>query len=55
MQVPTETIVAEVPETVQIDVVVDAKLTVRPEDAVALRLTVPADSAVVGIAAKVMN
>jgi hypothetical protein len=24
------------PETVQIDVVVDAKLTVRPEDAVAL-------------------
>ncbi len=54
-QVPTETIVAVVPETVQTDVVVDAKLTVRPELAVALRLTVPADRCVVGIVGKVMD
>ena len=54
MHVPAETKVAVVPETVQTDVVVDAKLTVRPELAVALRLTDPADSAVVGIAVNVM-
>ena len=36
VQVPTETSVTVVPDTVQTDVVCELKLTVRPEDAVAL-------------------
>ena len=46
--------VAVVPETVQTNGVVEAKLTVSPELAVALRLIVPADSDVDGIVGKVM-
>jgi len=37
VQVPVESIVAVVPETVQTPAVVEAKPTVRPEVAVALR------------------
>lgn len=36
MQVPAATIVTVLPETVHFDVVVDEKLTARPDDAVAL-------------------
>jgi hypothetical protein len=51
--VPAETIVAVVPETVQTDVVVDAKLTGKPELAVAESVSgVPTFCA--GIAGNVM-
>jgi hypothetical protein len=46
--------VTVLPETVQIEVVVDAKLTGSPEEAVALTVTVPADNGVFGIVVKVM-
>jgi hypothetical protein len=42
------------PATVQTVAVVEAKLTGKPDEAVALRLTDPANSAVDGIEAKVM-
>jgi hypothetical protein len=53
-QVPAATNVTVLPETVQIEVVVDAKLTGSPEEAVALTVTVPADNGVFGIVVKVM-
>jgi hypothetical protein len=40
-QVPTETSVTMFPETVQTGVVVEVKLTVRPEEAVAVTLKLP--------------
>ncbi len=55
VQVPAETRIAVVPETVQTPVVVDVKLTARPEDAVALRLVDPVESDVAGIVAKLMD
>jgi hypothetical protein len=54
VQFPVVTKVAVVPETVQTSGVVEAKLTVSPELAVALRLTDPVDSVVAGFAVKVM-
>jgi len=54
VQVPTASKVAVFPEIVQMDGVVAAKLTGKPDEAVALRLTDPANSAVDGIEAKVM-
>jgi hypothetical protein len=54
VQVPADTRVAVVPETVQTPVVEDVKLTARPEEAVPLRLTDPADSAVDGGPVNVM-
>ena len=47
LQVPAPTIVTVEPLTVQTGVVVDAKLTSKPDDAVAVRLTVPAGANVV--------
>ena len=44
VQVPTATRVTVAPETVQTDGVVEAKLTVRPEDAVAVSLNGAAPS-----------
>jgi hypothetical protein len=43
VQVPAVRMVAVVPETVQTLLVVVAKLTVRPEVAVALRVNVPVE------------
>ena len=54
VQVPIASRVATLPETVQTDGVVDAKLTGKPEEAVAARLTDPVVSVVVGIALKLM-
>ena len=54
LHVPPSISVTVVPETVQIVVVVDAKLTGSPEEAVALTVTVPADNEVLGIVVKVM-
>jgi hypothetical protein len=54
VQLPTASRVAVEPETVQTDGVADAKLTGSPDEVVALKLTVPTDSAVAGIAAKLI-
>ena len=54
VHVPTATSVAVVPETVQTDVVVEAKVTVRPEDAVAVSVNGALPSAKSESAAKVM-
>jgi hypothetical protein len=54
LQVPVATRVAVEPETVQTEEVSDVKLTVSPDDAVALRLTVPAESGVDGGGVKEM-
>ena len=53
VQYPTTSKVAMLPETVQTAGVVDAKLTGRPDEAVALRLT-DADKLVGWIGAKLM-
>jgi hypothetical protein len=52
-QYPVASRVASSAETVQTDGVVDAKLTARPDEAVALRLT-EADNVVVGSGAKLI-
>jgi hypothetical protein len=54
VQYPTATGVAVFPETEQTGSVADAKLTGNPEEAVALRLTDPADNVVAGIVAKLI-
>jgi hypothetical protein len=54
MQVPTASKIAVLPEAVQSEGVVDAKLIGRPEEAVAFRLTDPVSSAAAGITAKAM-
>jgi hypothetical protein len=46
--------VTVLPETVQIEVVVDAKLTGSPEEAVALTVIDPVNNGVAGIVGKVM-
>ena len=48
VQVPADTSVTELPETVQTPVVVEVKVTVRPEVAVAVSVTGPAVSGVSG-------
>jgi hypothetical protein len=52
--VPAATKVTVLPETVQIEVVVDAKLTGSPEEAVALTVIDPVNNGVAGIVGKVM-
>jgi hypothetical protein len=54
VHVPVDSRVAVEPATAQTDGVVDAKLTGKPDEAVALTLTVPADRLVDGIPAKLM-
>jgi hypothetical protein len=54
VQVPTVNMVAVVPETVQTAAVVDAKLTARPEEAVATSVKVGTVSAWLGGCAKVI-
>jgi hypothetical protein len=54
VHVPTATNVAVLPETVQTDVVVEAKLTGRLEDAVALSVKGALPSAIFEIAPNVM-
>src|SRR5580693_6063031 len=54
VHVPTATSVAVVPETVQTDVVVEAKLTARLEDAVAVSIKGALPSAIFEIAPNVM-
>jgi hypothetical protein len=53
VQVPAVSRVATLPDTAQTDGVVDAKLTGRPEEAVALRLT-DADNVAPGIGGKLI-
>ena len=53
VQVPPASRIAVLPETVQTDGVMDAKLTGWPEEALAFRPTDPTASAVAGIEAKV--
>ena len=54
VHVPTASSVAVFAETVQTGAVVEAKVTGRLDEAVALRLTDPADKMVAGIEAKLM-
>ena len=54
VQVPPAKRAAVLPDAVQTDAVVEAKLTASPEEAVAVRLTDPVASGVVGIEAKVI-
>ena len=53
-QVPTASRITAEPDTEHIELVVVEKLTGKPEDALALKLTVPVNRVVDGMAAKVM-